>query len=375
MKKKLRMKKSLKLAITLLILGIGGFVAFNIYTSSRISEFIELGYSREASAAIIAKGVEEDFRAEKYNDTLNAVVTYPEYEHDKFKVYRDIVFSDVDDLANNINLLNEMGYDNTEVSYIIGAGSDEDIESFMELGKQRKVRDFLEYDFSLLNNYQKYVDYQLATRDRDFDVVIRVNLGFDKEFYEDPNIIEEFSITMLVNKYNQISIDLEPTDLIKIDEDFVRIKGGEYVLNKEAALAFEDMARAAKEEDMLIVASLAYRSYEEQEEIFNEYVTLYGEDAALKAVAKPGFSEHQSGLAVDVASANGYSFKDTLEFTWMLDNAYKYGFIYRYPISGVDVTGYSNEPGHYRYVGVELATDIYESGLTFDEYYAVYLDN
>ena len=88
--------------------------------------------------------------------------------------------------------------------------------------------------------------------------------------------------------------------------------------------------------------------------------------------------EHQTGLALNISTRlkeGEETFEDTEAYTWLLDNAYKYGFILRYPKDKEDITGFAFEPGHYRYVGIDVATKIHEEDITFDEYYAYYLEN
>ena len=120
----------------------------------------------------------------------------------------------------------------------------------------------------------------------------------------------------------------------------------------------------------------AYRSYTNQETLYNRYVQKDGSIKADTYSARPGHSEHQTGLAVDVHNTvlPYTSFDKTNEFTWMKENAHKYGFILRYPKDKTNITGYDYEPWHNRYIGVEHATYIYENNITFDEYYIKYLD-
>ena len=94
------------------------------------------------------------------------------------------------------------------------------------------------------------------------------------------------------------------------------------------------------------------------------------------STARAGFSEHQTGLAIDILTYNVTlsNFEETDAFKWLSSNAYKYGFILRYPKGKEDITGYEYESWHYRYVGVEIATQIFEEDITFDEYYAYYLE-
>ena len=144
----------------------------------------------------------------------------------------------------------------------------------------------------------------------------------------------------------------------------------------EARSAFEKLCGDAKEQGYTVRAMSAYRPYNYQVTLYQNYVDKDGQEAADTYSARPGFSEHQTGLVVDVddASYSYTSFHKSPSFKWMQDNAHKYGFIMRYPEDKVDITGYSYESWHYRYVGVNIATKIHDEKITFDEYYFRYLD-
>ena len=111
-----------------------------------------------------------------------------------------------------------------------------------------------------------------------------------------------------------------------------------------------------------------YRSYETQEKLYNKYVKKDGEKKANTYSAKPGESEHQTGLAFDIGSVDR-SFANTIEAKWLAENAYLYGFIIRYPKDKEEITGYNYEPWHLRYVGQELAKYLKKNNLTLEEYY------
>ena len=124
-----------------------------------------------------------------------------------------------------------------------------------------------------------------------------------------------------------------------------------------------------------MLAQSGYRSYELQENLYTGYVASHGQESADLESAKPGHSEHQLGLAMDL-SIDGTldeSFGLTEQFDWLQENAYKYGYILRYPKDKVYMTGYAYEPWHYRYVGVEAATIIHNEDITYEEYCVKYL--
>ena len=133
------------------------------------------------------------------------------------------------------------------------------------------------------------------------------------------------------------------------------------------------MLEDAKSEGIEFVICSTYRSYSTQDTIYHNYVSMYGADYANTISAYPGRSEHHTGWAVDVTSASmGYDLKQNFieypEGIWINNHCSEYGFIIRYPKDKTHITGYSYEPWHLRYVGVDVAKEITEKGLTLEEY-------
>lgn len=143
-------------------------------------------------------------------------------------------------------------------------------------------------------------------------------------------------------------------------------------LREDATEAARTMFADAKNAGYDLIVGSGYRSYSAQQTIFNNFVSQYGEVKANTFSARPGQSEHQTGLGFDVARADRKCFiddcfGDTPEAKWIAENSYKYGFIVRYPADKTDITKYQYEPWHLRYVGKDLAKALHESGLTLDE--------
>jgi D-alanyl-D-alanine carboxypeptidase len=172
------------------------------------------------------------------------------------------------------------------------------------------------------------------------------------------SIDDPTSIWVVVDKLRPLNPqDYEPADLVDVPVEHT----WDPLLRQEASDAVVTMFQAALDEAGLELASnSAYRSYSAQEEVYD------GDDLT---TARPGFSEHQTGLAIDIGAASGdcslaTCFADTPEGAWLRDNAWRFGFVLRYPADKTPVTGYEFEPWHYRYVGVELATEMRETGIT-----------
>ena len=190
----------------------------------------------------------------------------------------------------------------------------------------------------------------------------------EHDFYNDINTIYDHkSYDFLVNKNNKLPKNYIPNDLELID---IKYSCKDKYLRKDARINFEKLAKDAKKEKFNIIAVSTYRNYNYQEKLYNNYVKDKGFYYADIASARPGHSEHQTGLSVDVAdeSLDYDNFEKTKEFYWMKNNAHKYGFILRYPKANFHITGFKYEPWHYRYVGTDIATYIYENNITLEEY-------
>lgn len=225
------------------------------------------------------------------------------------------------------------------------------------------------------NDYiDRYIDYKKKNQMlSNNDVVLRVNIGLDKDFYT--NVQKAVNIDtnyVLVNKFFYLDENYVPKNLETIDSKYS--SSGKKLVNT-ARISFEFLAKKAEEEGMHIRAASTYRSYDYQTTLYNNYVAQDGVESADTYSARAGFSEHQTGLAVDVDNGDSSfnNFENTKEYQWMLDNAYKYGFILRYPKDKENITGYMYEPWHYRYVGVEIASFINQNNITYEEYYFKYI--
>ncbi len=141
-------------------------------------------------------------------------------------------------------------------------------------------------------------------------------------------------------------------------------------LDSEAESAFNTLSEAAANQGLDIYLSSGFRSYETQARIYGSYVDSYGKESADTFSARPGYSEHQTGLAIDVNTIDD-SFAGTPEAEWLAKHAHEYGFIIRYPKGKESITGYKYEPWHIRYLGVEKATEVYNSGLTLEEFLGI----
>lgn len=244
-----------------------------------------------------------------------------------------------------------------------------DAVTLSKLKKLDMVNERINYfNFDLID---RYINYKNSNPDFDvIDVITKVNIGLDYKFYENTKEVTNYnSIDILVNKYNYLKSDYIPNNLVEINREY---SNGSKVLVDVAAKAFEKMAEDAKNLGYTIRAVSTYRSYEYQNGLYTNYSKKDGIEKADTYSARAGYSEHQTGLAVDVDNEkiNYTKFSKTEEYKWLINNSYKYGFILRYPENREDITGYSYENWHYRYVGNDAAKYIYNNGITYDEYIA-----
>jgi D-alanyl-D-alanine carboxypeptidase len=199
-----------------------------------------------------------------------------------------------------------------------------------------------------------------------------VQSAFDKKQY---SLTDPTSPWVVVNKKRALPKGYAPADLVspavklRLSPDQEQMHARKLI---EPALI--DMFTAAKRDGVTLVFGSGYRSEKLQTEFYNQYVAQSGQAAADKFSARPGHSEHQTGLALDVSTANGkchleICFADTPEGKWIVQHGHEYGFVIRYMQGKESITGYQFEPWHIRYVGKELATELHKNNATLEEFF------
>ncbi|MGL4874617.1 MAG: M15 family metallopeptidase [Clostridium sp.] len=171
----------------------------------------------------------------------------------------------------------------------------------------------------------------------------------------------------------EISSPLYINNILLVNKDYALPHNFNPGNNKEMLGAFKKMQEAAKKDNISIAIGSSFRSYSYQNNLYKSYVKSVGEKNADKFSAKPGHSEHQSGLTLDILGSDpktniNSKFDNTKESKWLLANAHKFGFILRYPKGKESITGYKYESWHYRYIGVSHSKYFYENTLTLEEY-------
>ena len=245
-----------------------------------------------------------------------------------------------------------------------------DIDELEDFVYDDIILSLLDEEYYLYKNTIRYMNYHKENKSLKASAIITdVNSNIDYDFYTHTKETDlSKGNLILVNKYNYLDEDYEP-DLVAIDSEY----GDWGYLSPVAYEAFKVMVAGAAEDGIELFSCSPYRSYELQSSLYNRYGQRDGYDEADTYSARPGFSEHQTGLAIDINAADDW-FNDTAEAKWLANNAYKYGFILRYPKGKEYLTGYQYESWHYRYVGKDVAKYIYEHDITFEEYYAYFID-
>jgi len=199
------------------------------------------------------------------------------------------------------------------------------------------------------------------------DIVKKVNMDLDRPFYVEPEPVSDpDTLTVLVNKYHGLSADYVPA-LEALGSGY-----GVGSLRPEAAAQFRAMADAAARDGLSLRSVSAYRSYQRQTTLYNQYLATDSRRSVDRYSARPGYSEHQTGLAVDInAAGTSARFQSTPEYAWLVAHCAEFGFILRYPQGKEAITGYKFESWHYRYVGREIAQICMSRGLTYEEFLAL----
>lgn len=347
--KQYKMPLKLKLIVGSIILLIalfyGGKFAIHHY---RISSQTDYGYTKEEAQIILDKKLQPVTKEFGYSQAFIQAVINNKYD----EKYTPLYF-----YTNTVNEDSKKYYD----KLLAKSYTQEQVKDiFKNLSLEEMVPLFI---------YDKQEDLQVYYKD-----VKKGTLTDDYlKLYENPVIQTTLSIDSLVNKKYGLEQNFEPEALTSINQ-YCAFNPGKLV--KEAAAAFTSMCMDAKEQNIMFASMTAYRSYSEQQKRYDYYASEYGSLQVDDYTSRPGFDEHQSGLAVNVASMAAYEvetpFVNSNEYAWLQEHVAEYGFIFRYPSGKSHITGMSSEPSHLRYVGIELAQALKELNITLEEYHALY---
>jgi D-alanyl-D-alanine carboxypeptidase len=366
------------LIILFLVFTIAGGLYFLTTTKSE-RELKKLQYNSEAIPLIIEKKLDKYLiNNNLYSKTLEVALIDGLYEKDLLEEYIYFSYKDYDNYIKQLNELNLIGYQRDEIEQVFNILDTKEIDIIINKGTLiDNIVSYISNDYFDIDSIERYIEYKKINNTYDYNQIIsHVNMFLDYPYYGHTiDVTNPNDILVIANKYYKLSSDFVPKDLVRIDTKYA-VDNDRWVIPivKEN---FEKMASDMKKLNLTIQAKSAYRSYQTQAILYNDYVKANGKASADTFSAQAGYSEHQTGLAVDVRAGTGNygTFQQSKEYEWMIQNAHKYGFILRYPENKTNITGYKFESWHFRYVGVDIAKYIYENNLTFDEYYAMNIAN
>lgn len=343
-------------------------IGFTIYSKQNITEIEptleeklnSLGYSKNDIQIIHTLKNPKIVLQYDYNKKIIEIIQNDDFKEQNLDKY--IEFSSLYELdLNDVIYLVNHNYYNQNLEYT------------------DKVVSLMKQEYFIYGNLDRYLNYngtntiEFSNIDYESEYIIKmVNSKRDYEYYthvENTDLSKGY--LMLVNKYNKLDSSYIPENMVTIDSKY----GIQAQLEKTVYEAYLKMWEDASKEGLYLYIRSPYRSYTTQNNLYERYAAQDGYQEADTYSARPGYSEHQTGLAFDVTTKSTTlgTFETTKEFRWLKENAYKYGFILRYPKGKENITGYVYESWHYRYVGTEAAKVIYEKDLTFEEYYEYYV--
>ena len=344
-------KKASMLLVYILIIGSIFLICINLKTKT----LKRIGYSDKEISIInkLSKDEINTIKNYKYDKNIIDLITDSEYKKENLDQYLKLItrYDNVKGIIKYINNFKDTKELSSTLLNILSAKYF--IDSYLD--------DYIEY-------YNNNLDLSID------DVILRVNTNIRYDFYTHTKEADTSKgMYTLVNKYNYLTSDYVPEDLVRISYD--------YTTNDTSvvSIAYENflkMVEGARKDGFELRAATCYRGYSFQRSLYNNYVNSDGVAAADTYSARPGFSEHQLGYSLDLTNGNYVpfeQFENTGEYTWLKDNAHKYGFIIRFPKDKEYITGYMFESWHVRYVGVDVATYIYENDITYEEYYAYFI--
>ena len=308
----------------------------------------------------------------------------------KFNYYRFFVFIVilVSIIVFSIKMISDYNYKKTDEYKLLNVGYNEDeikvikdkltndkIESLLKVKYNKNIILFIKEKYFIYKNLSKYLEYKDKNKDDTFThIVAIVNAEANVEWLDNEKETDTSkNELMLVNRLYGLSKDYEPDDIIDVP---VSISYSGVKISKSILSNIEELISAAKDEGYIFVLSDGYRSYADQEKMFNNYKNSYGYEEADKNVARPGHSEYQTGISFQIVPYNKVFDKprESEEYKWLKDNAYNYGFIFRYPDDKKDITLFDSYTWRLRFVGTTAASIIESEKISFEEYYAYFVD-
>ena len=365
MSKRKKVKKSFKVFIFFIVILVVAIASIFIYKNNN--------QNTKVNGKVETLMKEHNINKSEYSKTLEYVLLNNIYDEKYLKEYKNIEFNNQDNFSEILTTFLPKGYTGKEINYIFDL-SEKNINKlanldYIDLSNYYKIKNF---DVEKIKRYETF--YQ--ENDYDYDTVVTyVNINLDLPAYTDTKeVTNPNDLLVLVNKFNYLPSDYKPNDLGYLPGAY----GNNVPMREIIIEPFKKLQEAAKEEiGINLMPTTAYRDYSFQKTLYNNYVASDGVKAADTYSARPGYSEHQAGLSIDLkntALSSDIRLTDD-DYDWLSNNAYRFGFIIRFPEDKTNITGYQFENWHIRYVGEEYAKIIYENDLTLEEYIDLYITN
>lgn len=271
--------------------------------------------------------------------------------------------------------LSEVGYTENETKIIISSLENTQIDEVLKMKYNNNITKLLKEKYFIYNNLNRYLDYYSNHEKIDATKVVAiVNTGADSDWYDNVKSTDTSKGTsMLINKFYALSEGYEPEDLVEVPGYYAY---SDVSVSKVIYDNLTEMLDAARSAGYTLVVSQGFRSYKEQLDTYKDIENSSSTEYAEIIAARAGHSEYQSGLGILIApyAKDPSENKTSPEHTWLINNAHKYGFILRYPEGTEDITGFNSDAWRLRFVGVDISSKIKNENITFDEYYAYYIN-
>ncbi len=368
--------------LILTILLIGGYQYLQ-YTKTDYYKLSKVGYNH-SEINQIKKLNQKDIDTitkVKYDRTIPTLIAEPDFQVTKFKEYHiyqkqhKLTAPETIFIINN-ELEKKEAFDQKKTRSYMAMANENKLSAAVamtlvnaDVPYSKIIPKLQQEQYYIEENLLRYINYYEKTKKEAPEIIQHVNSKIDHDFYT--NVVETDTgkqEQMLVNKFHRLNEEYVPSDLITIE--------GNYTATKQTTIAYQKMKADAAKQGLTLQITSAYRSYQTQDRLYQDYKANHGEIWADQYSARPGYSEHQTGLALDILNGNSTldTFGDTKEAAWLKENCQTYGFILRYEDKNKHITGYQEESWHFRYVGVPTATKIKQEKLTYEEYYAFYIE-
>ena len=288
MRKRVNWLKFLIIAVlVILALSLGFGIPLGIRLN-KIKTVTELGYSEDLAKYTLEHDLYETVRDLGYNETLSRILMLPEYKADYYDDYLQINYLDKANFLTLTNGFLDKKYAPDDINFIFSRFSDDDIAQLSNLDYLNNIQDYFAADYAKLKDFDRYLAFDGDIQ----DAVYAVANNLDLPDYQADETRSDFAFDMLVNKNYAVSEDFEPENLVQTEDGFY--------LNQEAYAAFQEMQSTAAGEGLILEINSAYRSVSEQQSVVTVQCATYGQSYCESHVAQPGFSEHHTGLAIDI---------------------------------------------------------------------------